>query len=160
MLMFVEGFAESVSSVDCQVGIRMPVVTTLRPASVMRASKAAVNFEPDAVGPAVGAGVRGSRRPFLCRSSAGGVGTPGRWSRRDGPDAAARQTMMPPGPCAGDDTWANVEENRRSVIRLPTCVDDLPAPAPLSSRVPLPGDQPAVARQQRRRQLFEDLSPA
>ncbi len=48
-----------------------------------------------------------------------------RWARRSSttdPDAA-------PGPCAGEHTWANAEENRRSVIRLPTCVDDSSAPA-------------------------------
>ncbi|KAK1186487.1 transposase [Streptomyces sp. NBS 14/10] len=36
---------------------------------------------------------------------------------------------MPPGPRAGEALGANDKESRRSVIRLPTCVDDLSAPA-------------------------------
>jgi transposase-like protein len=46
---------------------------------------------------------------FLCRSSTGGAGKPGRWSRRGRP-GAAQQIMMPPGPLRVKALGADGEE--------------------------------------------------
>ncbi len=75
---------------------------------------------------------RRSDAPFGALSLGRGQATRvGAWRVRR---AAAQQIMMPPGSWAVKAPGANVEANRRSVIRLPTCLDDLSAPARSSGR--------------------------